>query len=159
MMKSVGDRRTQIFCCCRSNARTLGFTLIELMVVVALIAILASIAMPSYLESVARSRRADAQAILTESAQWLERYYSQNNSYDAATAFAASGLLYSPRGSTAEKSYYRVSLKTPEAPFQTFSLTAERANSMSEDGCGDFVLNNVGQRSQVNNKKEDCWSR
>ena len=56
-----------------------GFTLIEMMVVVAIIAILAAVAYPSYRDSVARGRRSDAKAVLTEAAQWVEREYTRSN--------------------------------------------------------------------------------
>lgn len=135
-----------------------GFTLIELMIVAAIIAIIAAIALPAFTEQVARGRRADAQGVLLESGQWLERYYSTNNNYDAATAFAGSGLLYSPKGSTASNANYAITL-TVSASFQTYSLTATRANAQANDSCGDYRLNSVGQRTLVNTTRTDCWSK
>ena len=60
-----------------------GFTLIELMITVAIIGILAAIAYPSYVEHIYRSRRAEAEATLMELAQWMERNYMVNLSYPA----------------------------------------------------------------------------
>lgn len=58
-----------------------GFTLIELMIVVAVIAIIAAIAYPSYMDYVRQSRRADATVALLELAQYMERYYTNNGRY------------------------------------------------------------------------------
>ncbi|MFE8072811.1 type IV pilin protein [Marinobacteraceae bacterium S3BR75-40.1] len=61
-----------------------GFTLIELMIVVAIIGVIAAIAVPNYMDYVERSRRTDAQAVLTSFSNALERYYTQNGSYVGA---------------------------------------------------------------------------
>ena len=58
-----------------------GFTLIELMIVVAVVAILASIAVPAYQEQIRKSRRAQAKADMVEYAQMAERYFTVNNTY------------------------------------------------------------------------------
>lgn len=66
-----------------------GFTLIEVMVVVAIIGVLASVAYPSYREYVARSRRAEARVILIAAQQWMERFYTENFRYDQNSAGTA----------------------------------------------------------------------
>jgi type IV pilus assembly protein PilE len=63
-------------------ARPRGFTLIELLIVVAIVGIIAAIAYPSYLDQVRRARRADAQAVLTQNAQLMERFFTENGRYD-----------------------------------------------------------------------------
>lgn len=141
-----------------SNSKN-GFTLVEAMIVTVIISVLAAIAVPSYLQQVARGRRADAQAVLLESAQWMERFYSQNNNYDAAAAFLNSGLVLSPRTSTAATAFYQITLTLPGAQSQTFTLTATRRNAMANDACGNFILNSVGQRSLASNTRTDCWAR
>jgi type IV pilus assembly protein PilE len=66
----------------RKPRQSPGFTLIEVTVTVAIIAILAAIGYPSYLESVARSRRAEARAQLAEAVQYMQRFYLANDRYD-----------------------------------------------------------------------------
>jgi type IV pilus assembly protein PilE len=66
-----------------------GFTLIEIMVAVVIVAILASFAYPSYLESVRKAKRAEARAALMQLMQQQERYYSQNNRYIAFSSESA----------------------------------------------------------------------
>ncbi|MFE8645938.1 type IV pilin protein [Sphingomonas sp. NCPPB 2930] len=80
-----------------------GFTLIELMIVVAVVAILASIAYPSYTESVRKGRRAQARAALVELMQQQERYMTQRNTYLAFTNVA--GTTNPPAASNTFKVY------------------------------------------------------
>lgn len=128
-----------------------GFTLMELMIVVAIIAILAAIAYPSYQDSVRKSRRADAAAVLLEGAQWMERFYTENNRYDQtragtavthATQFPSSGLAKSPKEGGPAGGYYTIALATTQ---NTFTLTATRAGpQVSDTTCGNLTLNNTG---------------
>src|SRR6218665_2557485 len=63
-----------------------GFTLIELMIVVAIIGVVSGLAYPSFKEQLAKSRRADAKAILVGAQQWMERFYTENFRYDRNSA-------------------------------------------------------------------------
>lgn len=147
------------------HQRSKGFTLIEIMIVVAIVGVLAAIAYPSYQEQVRRSRRADAQAVLTEAAQWMERFHTQSSRYADATEFETSGLRVSPRASAVGTAYYRIDLnpsgvaRPPGALTQTYVLRATPVNSMASDPCGNFILDSVERRSQTNNTRTDCWSR
>ena len=91
------------------NKSSIGFTLIELMIVVAIVAILASIAYPSYISSVIKGRRAEGRAALAELMQQQERYMTQNNNY----------CLFSNSGGTITTTSTS-GCSTP-VPFKTFS--------------------------------------
>ncbi len=96
-----------------SHKRIAGFTLVELMIVVAIAGILAAIAYPSYIDSVRRGNRAEGRAAVTNLLQQQERFFTQNNTYvafnTAAAATAASMKDYSGDGSRATAKYLLVS--------------------------------------------------
>lgn len=114
--------------------KTSGFSLIELMIVVVIVAILGSIAYPSYLNQVTQSRRADAQAVLMEAAQFMERFYTENNRYDRDTGGTAvalpAALRESPRDSATKS--YDITVQTSTA--STYTLRATPKNAQAGDG-------------------------
>lgn len=131
-----------------------GITLIELMVVVAIIAILAAVALPSYQEHVRRAARAEAQAILLENAQFLERNYTLTNRYDQDTAGNAPNIIAtSPKQGAAR---YTIAAAYGSAPAQTFTLTATPTALMAGDTCGNLTLNQAGTKGAGGNVA-DCW--
>lgn len=136
-----------------------GFSLIELMVVVAVVAILASIAYPSYQDSVRRTRRADARTVLLEAAQFMERNYTEANRYDkfsndVITELPA-GLRKSPRDGAA---IYNVSISASAA--NTFTLSAVPVGVMAGDACGTLTLTNTGARGASGSLgATECWAR
>ena len=91
-------------------------TLMELMIVVAIIGILAGIAYPTYQDSVRKSRRADAEAVLLELAQWMERFYTENNRYDQTRAGVAVALPFaqSPKEGGPAGGYYTIAVAAPQ---------------------------------------------
>ena len=127
-----------------------GFTLIEIMIVIAIIGIVITIAAPSYTEYLKKGRRAEVVSLLSEQAQTLERFYTRNNVYTGVTGLSSGNDFYTI---------------TPTLADQTFLLTATRkaGTSMATDKCGDFTLTNTGVRGMANATTgltpKDCWGR
>jgi len=121
-----------------------GFTLIEVMIVVVIIGILASIAYPSYQEYVRRANRAEGQAFLQDLAARQERYFSQNNSY--VTDVTKLGVT-----TGSETGKYTVTATAP-AGSGGYLLTA--APSFSDTKCGSLTLNALGAKGA---NATDCW--
>lgn len=126
-----------------------GFTLIELMIVVAIVGILAAIAYPSYTEYVKRTHRSEIASLLSEQTQTLERFYSKN-----------SGTYVGATGLSGGNSYYTI-VSTLNA--QDFSLAATGKGIMLNDKCGVFTITNTGARTNPGatngTTSKDCWSR
>jgi type IV pilus assembly protein PilE len=128
-----------------------GFTLIELMIVVAAIAILAGIALPSYQESVRKARRADAKGALTYVAQLMERRNTERNSYASATLGTAATDLYP---AITENKHYTLALSNLTAT--TFTITATPSSAQSADPCGAYTLTHAGVRGAAL-AVDQCW--
>jgi len=123
-----------------------GFTLIELMIVVAVIAILSAIAYPSYQEYVKRSRRTEAQSLLNEAAAREERWRAQNGSYMTGTTAADIAKLKLPNVDRSENGYYTLAIAVV-ANDGGYTLTATRAGAQTSDTkCGNFTLDATGKK-------------
>ena len=128
-----------------------GFTLIELMIVVAVVAILAAIAVPSYQEQVRKSRRAQAKADIVEYVQMAERFFTVNNTY---VGFALPATV-SPReaGATAR---YNLAASTQTAT--QFVLTATATGPQASDRCGNLSVSNTGLKTESGSATlAECW--
>lgn len=131
--------------------RSRGFTLMEMMIVVVILAILAAIALPSYQKYVLRSHRAEGQALLSEAAARQERYFAQNNSY-AGTAAALNMTSY-----VAGLQYYGLAISNVGA--STYTLTATATGSQARDSeCLTLTLDQAGSRgASGTGTASSCW--
>lgn len=124
-----------------------GFTLIEVMVVIAILGIISAIAYPNYTEYVRRSYRSEAQTGLLQAAQWMERAATATGTYPLTAKFP-DNLKSVP----ADR--YNISLVSNGS---TYTLTATAKGSQSSDKCGDFTLTHHGTRGNSKGTTSDCW--
>lgn len=128
-----------------------GFTLIEVMIVVVIIGILASIAFPSYQEYVIRSNRAEGQALLVDAAARQERYFAQNYTY-ADTLDKLSMNANSANG------HYTLVISSADKSSYALTAEAQGAQASRDTKCGNLTLNNAGVRDKSGSASvTDCW--
>ena len=134
-----------------------GFTLIELMIAVAIVGILAAIAYPSYTEQVRKSKRADAESVMLETAQYLQRYYAAHNSY-AGVDITTPGLDKSPKGAADGSQEYDISVDVPDNNPQSYTINADLASGKTDARCGNLRLTDTGRKSvTVSGAGMECW--
>ena len=135
--------------------RSRGFSLIELMIAVAIIGILAAIAIPMYSDYVTRSRRADGQASLMQVAQELERCYTQFSKYNDNSCSVVNGDGVSE---TSDQEFYGISASGGNLTESTFTLTAAPQNEQADDtDCTALTLTHLGEQSATGDDPGSCW--
>lgn len=135
-----------------------GFTLIELMVVVAVIGILAAIAYPAYTNNVRKSNRAEAKAIIMEAAGRQEKLFAQSFSY----ARNMTALGYTANPFITENGKYSVAVTNPgsaasPAAATTFTLTATALGAQADDSCDGFSITQTGVKGVTEGTVDLCW--
>lgn len=129
-----------------------GFTLIELMVTVAIVGILAAIAIPSYSSYVQKSRRTSATTALLDLASREAKYYSTNNVYTDSMfnlGYVSNGPIAIPDTSS---NYYNLSVT--KISTNDFTATATNTGTQVKDSCGTYTINNLGVKSPLT---RSCW--
>jgi type IV pilus assembly protein PilE len=134
-----------------------GFTLIEALIVVALIAVLAAIALPSYNQYVMRGHRAQARAALMKLAQWMEREATVRGSYPLEIDIPVSQLVV-------EGGRYTLAVSSETG--WSYRLSSLPVEAQAADPCGSFHVDHTGQRSQGATAQvaepldsRSCWER
>ena len=143
-----------------AGRRGRGFTLIEVMIVVAILGIVSAIALPSYRAHIDRSRRADARTQLLQAAQFMQRFYTANDSYQYDRAGNSSSDQMPPQLKRSPADGSQVYALTVSASTSAYTLTmAPIAGSpLANDACGSFTLTSTGVRGVTGTKSRDeCW--
>lgn len=158
-----------------SSCRPRGFTLIELMVSVAITAIIATVAVTSYTSFILKAHRAEAKSALLDLASLEERYLSTNNTYSITpTDLGYAGAAWPASGILVGSGYYVVQLPTVVAPAvaagatpatpASFSITAIPApgnQQVNDTACQSFTVTSAGARTALNSAGADntatCW--
>jgi len=126
-------------------SRERGFTLLEVMIVLAIIAIVAGLGYPSYTDYIKQSRRADGQLALLNAVQTMERCKTARFSYAACTLPVTQ--------TTSPEKYYQLALKADDQTASTFTIEAKAQNAQASDTtCAKIAIDELGERTPA-----ACW--
>ncbi|MEO8673385.1 MAG: type IV pilin protein [Tahibacter sp.] len=148
------------------STKSTGFTLIELVITVAILAIIVALALPSYTNYMFRIRRADAKDLILRIAAAQERTYTNYNRYaNTVTGAAPGGLGFSAGGDSTKDGTYTVAIEaigapgTPlAAPFQTYQLSATPTGIQAPDKCKVLSVDSTGKKDKTGDETNGkCW--
>jgi type IV pilus assembly protein PilE len=151
-----------------NNKYTKGFTLIEVMIVVAILGVITAIAFPSYVDYVRKGKRTDAKVELLRLAQMQESYFVQNLSYAKDLTTGAGGLGLGATV-TSEQGEYTITMSALDNgggactgvaadPCATFTLTATPGATQNDPKCANFTLSNTGVKTvSGTHTAKQCW--
>lgn len=133
----------------------MGFTLMELMIAIAIVAILAAIAMPAYTDHIRKGRRADAQSFLSDVVARQQQFLLDRRAYAVSIIDvpASGGLGISIPANVS--SHYSVSIETNNDPPPTFKLTAAPLGEQAKEKCGTLTIDNTGVKKATGTGH--CW--
>lgn len=145
------------------SLKTAGFSLIELMIAVAILAIIAAIAIPSYTSYVDRGKRAEARAALLDIAARQERFYSNNRQYTAKLGGSADSLNLpgcTATNCSSENGYYTLSVALPSGENnQDFDATAT-PSGWTDDQCRNLGIDETGVKTETGSRDlAFCWGK
>ena len=150
-----------------SNLKCGGFTLIELMIVVAIVGVLAAVAYPSYTEQVKKSRRSDAIAEISKVQQAQERWRSNNSSYSGDVSSSGTGLKLTTGSTTATSynlpsGYYSLAISGASGAGYTLTATAMGAQ-INDTKCATLTATMAGGNVTYGNtgsgSAKSCWNQ
>lgn len=143
----------------KANKKAKGFSLIELMIVLVIIGILATLAYPTYINQVRKGRRADAQAALYDLAQSMERYYTAANDYSTAT-LGNGGIFPNALPKDRTQKFYKL-LIDEETSQNYYKVTAVAIADTVQagDACPSLWLDSIGNTGAQKQGIDvaDCW--
>ncbi|CAM0998294.1 Pilus assembly protein PilE [Rhodanobacter sp. Root179] len=144
------------------SCRIGGFTLMELMITVLIIAILAAIAWPIYSKYVTKTRRVAAEGCLSEYANYMERYYTTNLRYDQDAAGTGNKLALANLDCAAAAQtgrFYSYAFPTGAASTSKYTIQATpiEPQKTKDAKCGNLKLTNTGARTADGTDPGSCW--
>lgn len=136
-----------------NRALACGFTLVEMLTVICVLAIIALIALPSYGAASSKARRSEGRILLQTVLIAEERYYLNFNHYTGEAGPGGLGIAVEsqPGG------YYALVKLLPGSDGQTVTATVEPRNAQAGDACGNLTLDSVGRRGSSGGTVADCW--